>query len=80
MELTKVVERALPLTLAVVPAMKPDPEIVTESGVVPPTVALEGESAIGPGTGLMTGTCTVFELPPPGVGFETDTARLPADA
>ena len=79
-ELTKVVGRAVPLTFATVAGTKPDPEIVTASGAVPPATALEGATVMAPGAGLTTGSCTVFELPPPGVGFFTNTARLPADA
>ena len=44
----------------------------------PPTVALEGDSDVTVGTGLLTGKSKVFEIPPPGAGFSTLTGIVPA--
>jgi hypothetical protein len=44
----------------------------------PPAVALEGESAVGPGFGLLMVKVKPLDVPPPGVGFFTVTDAVPA--
>ena len=45
-----------------------------------PTVADEGERLVMAGTGLLTVKLIEFEAPPPGEGFVTTTANVPAAA
>ena len=61
--------------------MKPDP--VTVSSVAPlkaKTVAGEMELMVGAGFTSSTARVSALEVPPPGAGVVTDTARLPAFA
>jgi hypothetical protein len=46
----------------------------------PPAVALEGESEVAPGFGLLIVKVSALDVPPPGVGFITVTVAVPAVA
>jgi hypothetical protein len=46
----------------------------------PPAVALEGESEVGVGDGLLMVKVSPLDVPPPGVGFTTVTDAVPAVA
>jgi hypothetical protein len=46
----------------------------------PPAVALEGDSDVAFGKGLLTVKMRLFDLPPPGVGFTTVTDAVRAVA
>jgi hypothetical protein len=46
----------------------------------PPAAALEGESEVAPGSGLSIVKGSPLDVPPPGVGFITVTAAIPAVA
>jgi hypothetical protein len=46
----------------------------------PPAVALEGDSEVAPGFGLLMVKVNPLEVPPPGVGFTTVTVAVPAVA
>lgn len=45
-----------------------------------PTVAIEGESESSSGGGCTRVTEMLFELPPPGAGFDTERLSVPAEA
>jgi hypothetical protein len=79
-ELTKVTALLTPPNVAVAPFTKFDPFTVSVNAA-PPAIALAGASgAVITGTGLFTVKLTEFEAPPPGPGFVTITAGVPATA
>ena len=79
--MTKVVARSLLFHRPIEPAMKPLPLMVSVSPVDPvvPEVGLK-LPITGRGLDELTGKLTTFELPPPGIGLITITARVPAAA
>lgn len=77
--LTNVVVLAFPLKLTTAPETKFVPLTVRENAT-PPTVALLGERDVMAGTGLFTLNGEFPDAPPPGVGFVTDTLKVPAVA
>jgi hypothetical protein len=76
LEFTNVVVLAVPLKLATELETKLDPLIVRVNAA-PPTRALEGESVAITGRGLFTVKVCEVVVPPPGVGFVTDTLSVP---
>ena len=77
--LTKVVVRALPFHRTVEPFTKLLPFTVSVNAA-PPTVAAFGLRLVIAGTGLLIVKFRLFELPPPGDGFNTTTVAVPATA
>jgi len=79
--LTKVVVRALPLKLTTAPLTKLDPLTVSVNAP-DPAVALAGCRVVMAGVGLFAAALIVnvsaFDVPPPGAGFVTVTAGVPA--
>ena len=77
--LTKVVGRALPSNSTTELRTKPVPWTVI---VKPPSAAITGlgDTLEMTGTGLLTASVRVVEVPPPGEGLKTVMARLPAVA
>jgi hypothetical protein len=70
------VTRALLFTWTTVDGTKLVPVTVTEDAGEPVTIVF-GESKLIVGSGLLTVSVAAGEVPPPGVGFTTVTARLP---
>jgi hypothetical protein len=77
--LTKPVVRALLFHSTVEPETKFVPVTVSENAD-PPAVAVEGESKVAVGTGLLMVKVRGFDVPPPGEGFATETETVPAVA
>jgi hypothetical protein len=77
--LTKVVVRALPFHCTVAPETKFVP-VTASVNPAPPAVALEGESEVGVGAGLLMVKLRALDVPPPGEGFTTVTEAVPAVA
>ena len=76
--MTNVVVRLLPPKLTTEPLTKLLPlSVRVKAG--PPTVALDGETLLIAGTGLLTVIFTELEVPPPGVGLLTVIGYVPAD-
>jgi hypothetical protein len=76
--LTNVVALGAPLKFTVAPLTKPTPFTVSVNASEPAT-ALEGESELSVGTGLLIVNGTAFEVPP-GAGLVTITVAVPAVA
>jgi len=77
--LTKLVARALPFHCTTEPERKFVPVTVSVNAV-PPGVALEGESKVAVGAGLLMVKVRAPDVPPPGEGFATVTESVPAVA
>jgi hypothetical protein len=77
--LTNVVTSAVPFQFTVEPATKFVPVSVSVN-VEPPAVADAGEMEVSVGDGLLIVKTRSREVPPPGVGFATDTALIPPRA
>jgi mRNA-degrading endonuclease toxin of MazEF toxin-antitoxin module len=77
--LTKVVVRALPFHCTTELVTKFVPVTVSVKAA-PPAVALEGESEVAVGTGLLMVKVSAFDVPPPGEAFSTVTEAVPAVA
>ena len=78
--LTKVVVRGLPFQLTTELATKPVPFTVSTK-LAPPTAVDEGLSVVIVGTGLpVIVNVAELDVPPPGVGLNTVTLAVPADA
>jgi hypothetical protein len=75
--LTKVVVRVVPLKLTVEVLKKPVPLIVRVCAAAPTATEL-GEREVIAGTGFPTAKFTGLDAPPPGAGFVTVTAYVPA--
>jgi hypothetical protein len=54
--------------------------VTVRVNAAPPAVALEGESEVAPGFGLLIVKVSPLDVPPPGVGFITVTDAVPAVA
>lgn len=76
---TNVVGRSLPFTFTIEAVRKFVPVTVTTIAPPPATTAL-GANVNAPGTGLLIGKLTVFDVPPPGAGLTTVTVALPVAA
>ena len=70
--------RALPANDATEAGTKPEPVTVMVAEDVEPTFRLIGEILIVPTGGLLMASVTTAEVPPPGVGFDAASERLPA--
>lgn len=77
--LTKVVVFAVPLNFTTAPETKFVPFTVRVNAA-PPAVALDGESVVIVGNGLLTVNDWIPDVPPPGAGFVTVAFRIPAVA
>jgi hypothetical protein len=77
--LTNVVVRAVPFQFTAAPLTKFIPFTVKVSAPLP-TTALEGDSDVIRGCGLLTVKVTAAEVPPPGAGLLTVTLTAPAVA
>ena len=77
--LTNVVVLAAPPKFTTAPETKFVPFTVNVKAA-PPTIALEGESVVIPGSGLFTVNVEFPEMPPPGDGLVTVTLKVPAVA
>jgi branched-subunit amino acid transport protein AzlD len=77
--LTKLVARALPFHCTTELETKFAPVTVSVN-VAPPAVALEGESKVAVGAGLLMAKVRAPDVPPPGEGFSTVTETVPAVA
>jgi hypothetical protein len=74
--LTKVVVRALPFHCTVEPDRKLVP-VIERVNAAPPAVALEGESDVALGAGLLMVKVRAFDVPPPGEGSTTVAEAVP---
>src|SRR5439155_13134505 len=77
--LTKVVVRAAPFHWTVAPFTKPLPVSVSVKPA-PPTMALDGDSVVSVGAGLLIVKVCAAEVPPPGAGVTTVTDAVPVAA
>ena len=77
--LTKVAVRARPFHCTVEPETKFVP-VTVRVKAAPPAVALEGESKLAVGIGLLMVKVRAFDVPPPGEGFTAVTEAVPAVA
>src|SRR6267143_5645078 len=77
--LTKVVVRAAPFHCTVAPFTKPLPVSVSVKPA-PPTIALDGDSVVSVGAGLLIVKVCAAEVPPPGAGVTTVTEAVPVAA
>src|SRR6266404_29508 len=77
--LTKVVVRAAPFHWTVAPFTKPLPVSVSVKPA-PPTMALDGDSVVSAGAGLLIVKVCAAEVPPPGAGVTTVTDAVPVAA
>ena len=68
-----------PLYVTVEPDTKPVPVIVSVCATVP-AATVDGDRPLIAGIGLLTGKLAELEAPPPGRGFVTTTALVPAVA
>jgi hypothetical protein len=78
-ELTNVVVFAFPLNFTAEVGTKPVPLTVSVKPA-PPAVAPFGLSEVIAGAGLLTVNDELPDMPPPGIGFATDTLKVPAVA
>ena len=79
MLLTKVVVRSDPFHRTTDPETNPEPLTVSVK-VAPPAVALDGESEVIDGAGLLMVKVDPLDAPPPGDGLKTITVAVPGIA
>ncbi len=74
--LTNVVLRSEPFQRTTEPEVKLLP-LTVRVKPAPPAVALEGESELSAGAGLLMVNVSALEVPPPGAGLKTVTCAVP---
>ena len=79
MLLTKLVVRSDPFHRTTDPETNPEPLTVSVKAR-PPAVALDGESEVIDGAGLLMVNVAPLDVPPPGAGLNTVTVAVPVVA